>query len=118
MNLINWKRTVTIALIVVFTLTIAGSHPALAADTPNGAKIFSVNCAGCHSKGGNIIRRGKNLKQKALHRYSMDSIEAISSLVANGKNSMPAYSDRLNKQQIEAVATYVLEQAQDNWRSK
>jgi cytochrome c6 len=88
----------------------------LAADTINGEKIFSIQCAGCHVNGGNIVRRGKTLKLKALKRNQVDSLEAIASLVANGKGNMSAYKERLSPQEIEAVSAYVLEQAQKNWR--
>lgn len=97
-------------------MTITLSSPAFAVDTVNGAKIFSVECAGCHLNGGNIIRRGKTLKQKALKRNGMDSMEAIAVLVTNGKNNMSAYKDRLSEQQIEDVSAYVLEQAAKKWR--
>lgn len=98
-------------------LAIAHNPDALAADTSNGAKIFSANCAACHMDGGNIVKRGKNLKQKALKRYDMDSLEAIAYLVENGKNAMPAYKDRLSNQQILNVSAYVLEQAAAGWKS-
>lgn len=102
-------RVVLIALTVLLVTTL--SPPALAANTVNGAEIFSVHCAGCHANGGNIVRRNKTLKQKALKKYGMDSLEAIAALVENGKNNMSAYKDRLNAQQIEDVSAYVLEQA-------
>lgn len=89
---------------------------ALSADTIKGEKIFSIQCAGCHVNGGNIVRRGKTLKLKALKRNQVDSLEAIASLVANGKGNMSAYKDRLSTQEIEDVSAYVLEQAQRNWR--
>jgi cytochrome c6 len=92
------------------------NEPALASDTINGAKIFNVNCAGCHLNGGNIVRRNKTLKTKALQRNKMDSLEAIQAIVTNGKNNMSAYGDRLTKQEIEDVAAYVLEQARNNWK--
>ncbi|HEY9653095.1 MAG TPA: c-type cytochrome [Coleofasciculaceae cyanobacterium] len=107
------KVTLIILLIV---LTFTFSLPALAADTTNGAKIFSVHCVGCHVNGGNIVRRGKTLKLKALKRNGMDSQEAIAALVANGKNNMSAFRDRLNTEEIEDVSAYVLEQADKNWR--
>jgi cytochrome c6 len=88
----------------------ATSNPATAAE------VFSVNCAGCHSNGGNIIRRGKNLKLKALKRYGMDSIANIANLVTNGKNIMPSYKDRLSEQQIMDVSAYVLSQAESDWK--
>ena len=110
------KQITIILLIAVSVLTITFSPSALAADTANGAKIFSAQCAGCHINGGNIVRRGKTLKQKALKRNGVDSLEAIASLVANGKNNMSAYKDRLTEQEIEDVSVYVLEQADKGWR--
>lgn len=101
-------------MLLTFTLTISFSPASLATDT-NGAKIFETHCAGCHINGGNIIRRGKTLKQKALKKYGMDSLEAIANIVSNGKNNMSAYKDRLSEQQIQDVSTYVLEQAAKDW---
>ncbi|MEM6452589.1 MAG: c-type cytochrome [Cyanobacteria bacterium P01_D01_bin.105] len=82
-------------------------------DTPSA--IFSANCAACHAHGGNIIRRGKNLKLKALSRYGYDSAEAIEALVSQGKGAMPAYADRLSGEEIGAIAQYVLAQAKTGW---
>jgi cytochrome c6 len=106
----------SLLIILLIALTFTFSPPALAADTANGAKIFSVQCAGCHVNGGNIVRRGKTLKKKALKRNGMDSLDAIAFLVANGKNNMSAYKDRLSAKEIEDVSAYVLEQAENNWR--
>ncbi len=89
--------------------------PIIASETVNSAKIFQANCAGCHANGGNIIRRGKNLKQRALRRNKMNSQAAIITLITNGKNNMPAYEDRLTTEEISAVAAYVLEQAAKGW---
>ena len=106
----------SLLIILLIALSFTFSPPALAADTANGAKIFSVQCAGCHVNGGNIVRRGKTLKKKALKRNGMDSEDAIAFLVANGKNNMSAYKDRLTAKEIEDVSAYVLEQAENNWR--
>jgi cytochrome c6 len=105
-----------IILLILILLNVNFISPALAADTVNGTQIFSVHCAGCHINGSNIIRRGKNLKMKALKKNNMDSIEAIASIVTNGKNNMSAYKDRLTEQQIQDVAAYVIEQAEKDWR--
>ncbi|NMG06543.1 cytochrome c6 PetJ [Brasilonema sp. UFV-L1] len=110
------KKLITILLPTFIVLNLSFIPTALATDTANGEKIFSVQCAGCHINGSNIVRRGKNLKLKALKKYHMDSIEAISSIVANGKNNMSAYKDRLTIEEIQDVAAYVLEQAQKGWR--
>lgn len=104
-------------ILVTFLLLISTfTLPASAAETVNSEQIFSVHCAGCHINGGNIVRRGKNLKKQALKKYGMDSIEAITSIVTNGKNNMSAYKDRLTEQQIQDVSAYVLEQAEKAWR--
>lgn len=108
-------------LIAILVLAIAifcstSVFPSLAEQNTDVATLFTNNCAGCHINGGNIVRRGKNLKTKALKKYGMDSVEAISQLVANGKNAMPAYRDRLTEQEILDVSAYVLEQADKGWK--
>lgn len=110
------KRILGLVLVMLVEMAIACSTPALAADAPNGAKIFETQCAGCHINGGNIIRRGKNLKQKALKKYGMDSVEAIANIVTNGQGNMSAYKDRLTAEEIQAVSAYVLKQAETGWR--
>lgn len=111
------RKLLTFVLLMLTVLTVAFNPQALAADTTNGAKVFSTNCAACHQNGGNIVRRGKNLKQKALKKFSMDSLDAIMYLVENGKNAMPAYKNRLSVQEINDVSAYVLEQAERGWKS-
>lgn len=86
-------------------------------DAAAPAELFDVHCAGCHPNGANIIRRGKNLKQRALKRHGYDSVSAIATLITNGKGLMSAYSDRLTEQEIHSLASYVLEQAENDWRS-
>jgi len=108
------KKLVLLFTLVGLVLTV--SPITLAAEIADGAEIFRVHCAACHLAGGNIIRRGKNLKSKALKRNGMDSIEAIALLVEHGKNPMPAYRDRLSEQQMQAVSAYVLEQAAVGWK--
>ncbi|TAD81938.1 MAG: cytochrome C6 [Oscillatoriales cyanobacterium] len=115
------KRFAAFLLILTLALGVITISPqsALADATANpatAAEVFSVNCAGCHSNGGNIIRRGKNLKQKALKKYKMDSIANIANLVTNGKNIMPSYKARLSEQQIIDVSAYVLSQAESDWK--
>lgn len=113
---IQFFSIIKLILITCLIFTSMVTQPATAADITNGAKIFDIQCAGCHENGGNIIRRGKTLKKKALKKYNMDSLEAITSIVTNGKSNMSAYKDRLTTEEIENVAAYVLEQAEKDWR--
>lgn len=94
-------------------------NPALAAETSNGAKIFSNNCASCHLGGGNILLSQKTLQKEALseylENYTSDSIQAIIYQVKNGKNAMPAFKNKLSEQDILEVAAYVFQKAEQGW---
>lgn len=103
-------------LVVLALVYFSFPQVSLAADPIDRVQLFETNCAGCHPHGGNIIRRGRNLKARALRRNKLDSVEAIAVLVTNGKNNMPAYQDRLTEREIQAVSAYVLEQAERNWK--
>jgi len=82
---------------------------------PNGGQLFQANCAACHAGGTNRVMANKTLKKEALAKYNMDSKEAIVYQVTNGKRAMPAFRGRLKSSQIEAVAEYVLSQAEKGW---
>lgn len=109
------KRLLSIVLLAIAVLSVAFVAPAFAGDAANGAKVFSANCAACHAGGNNVIMANKTLKKDALEQYGMNSIEAITAQVKNGKNAMPAFGGRLSDDQIQDVATYVLEQAEKGW---
>lgn len=85
------------------------------AGPPDGQQIFSANCSACHIGGNNVIISHKTLRQEALEKYGMNSIKAIKQQVTNGKNAMPAFGERLTDSEVEAVAQYVLRQAEAGW---
>lgn len=112
------KKSLVLTLTIVLCFLIQSSLIAQAdSNNLSGQQVFEIHCAGCHVNGSNIIRRGKNLKMKALHKYGYDSVDAIASMVTNGKNNMSAFSDRLNETEIQNVAKYVFQQAENNWKS-
>lgn len=80
-----------------------------------GQAIFTNTCTACHIGGTNVIVPQKTLTQEALEKYAMDSIGAIKQQVTYGKNAMPAFGNRLTPEQIDAVANYILEQANAGW---
>ncbi|MDJ0842882.1 c-type cytochrome [Crocosphaera sp.] len=106
-------------LVTLFFLLLFIIYPtsALAENVKDGSKIFTVHCAGCHPNGNNIIRRGKNLKLRALKRNKVDTLDAIINLVTYGKNNMSAYEERLTQDEIQLVSQYVLEQANNDWKN-
>lgn len=109
------KRLFSLTLLATILFSIVWVNPSLAGNYNNGAKIFNAICAACHWGGGNVIINSKTLKEKDLRKYNIASLRAIKYQVKNGKNVMPAFEKRLNDQQIEDVATYVLQQAKKGW---
>ncbi len=105
-----------VSLIFGIVILLININPVFAIDINNGEQVFNNTCAGCHIHGGNIVRRGKNLKLKTLQRNKLDNKEAIINLVTNGKNNMSSYQDKLTPNEIENVAAYVLKQAENNWQ--
>ncbi len=101
-----------IALTMFASLTF--SQPAFA-EVSAGAKIFNNNCASCHAGGSNRVVAAKTLKADALAKYGKDTVEAIYLQVAKGKGAMPAFGKKLSPDEINLVASYVLEQAQNGW---
>jgi len=99
---------------LVFTLPFA-SLSAMAADSLSGAQVFQNNCAMCHVGGKNVVMPDKTLDQAALDKYGKNSVVAITTQIKAGMNAMPAFQDKLTDAQIEDVAAYVLEQAENGW---
>ena len=131
----NWQKALRIGISIGVSLYIFGigwlgissSAVAQSLSTPEipaaetsepaatGSSLFSANCAACHAGGGNIIRRGKNLKRKAMVRNGFGEVGAIASLVTKGKGIMPAYADRLTGEEIDAIAQYVHQRSESGW---
>jgi cytochrome c6 len=114
------KKFLYVILLAIALCVLAFARPAIAdvsTDTiAQGAKVFSANCAACHMNGNNVVMANKTLKQEALTQFGMDSEAAIIKQVTNGKGTMPAFKGRLTEEQIQAVATYVLAQAEKGWK--
>ncbi|MEL6927873.1 MAG: c-type cytochrome [Cyanobacteria bacterium J06600_6] len=110
-----FARFISTLFVLLTAVMFTFASPVLAGDAASGGKIFSANCAACHAGGNNVVNAQKTLKQDALEKYEMNSIEAITYQVNNGKNAMPAFKGRLTDAQIDDVATYVLSQAEQGW---
>jgi len=82
-----------------------------------GEIIFRSNCIICHLGGNNIIIPEKNLKKEALETNGMNTVQAVTYQIINGKNGMPAFSGRLQEEEIEEVANYILFQSLNNFEN-
>jgi len=110
------KRIFAILMIALTLFISLSTAQSAFADAIDGAKIFSNNCASCHAGGTNRVIAAKSLKLADLQKYGKDSVEAIVAQVTKGKGAMPAFGKKLNADEINAVANYVLSQANSGWK--
>lgn len=111
----EFKNTMLKIIAIVLSGIFLFTSPAWAAESSPG-KLFELQCAGCHANGGNIIRRGKTLKLKALEKNGYLTTDAIANIITNGKGNMSAYKERLSEPEIQSLAQYVLDRANENWK--
>ena len=111
----SMRAGLMICLISLAAIALFCQTPAFA-DSSEGAKIFSANCAACHAGGLNRVIAAKTLKIDALENYKMNSVAAITAQVTKGKGAMPAFGKKLSAEEIDLVANYVLEQAKKGWK--
>lgn len=111
----SFKTIVSIAVAAIVAVVLGLAQPAFAADLNKGKQIFGANCAACHMGGRNVVNAQKTLSKADLEKWGMNSLEKIKYQVTNGKNAMPAFKSRLNPEQIENVASYVLAQSEAGW---
>ena len=83
--------------------------------TGSGAQLFDLHCAGCHPNGGNIIRRGRTLKLKALEKRDLNNAQAIAQIAREGVGQMSGYADVLGEGNDVVVADWIWQQAQNAW---
>ena len=101
--------------VLLLNLVTAGATHAAVVEASPGAALFEQHCAGCHINGGNIIRRGKNLKLKTLEREQIATVDAIAAIAREGRGQMSGYADVLGSDGDQLVAEWVLMQAQNAW---
>ena len=91
--------------------------------------LFDNNCASCHPGGSNVVgyARGKTLRKEALEKYGFNNLDYVVNIIENGKGIMPRFSagerfdgvlvpERLGHEEIQSVARYVLEEADQGWK--
>lgn len=94
----------TAAIVVIILL----DHPARAQET--GESLFKSKCAMCHGPdGAGKTMMGEKLKIPELHSAEVQkkTDADLKTLVAKGKDKMPAYDTKLSKEQIDKLVTYI-----------
>lgn len=89
--------------------------PADVAALQAGGRLFEAHCVGCHVGGGNVIRRGRTLKQAALEKAGLASPEAIARVAADGLGQMSGYGSVLGEEGARQVGAWVWLQARRGW---
>jgi cytochrome c6 len=102
-------------LLIALLMLLMGPAHCNGAGSTQGAELFQQHCAACHRNGGNIIRRGKTLKLKALERQGIASADAIAQIAREGVGQMSGYGDVLGPEGDRIVAEWIWEQAQNAW---
>ena len=109
----NYRFSLVMPIILGFLLIFIYCPNALAEES--GEELFVMHCSGCHINGGNIIRRGKNLKLSTLKRNGLDNQDAIAKVAREGVGSMSGYKEVLGERGDQLVAIWIWEQAQNAW---
>jgi mono/diheme cytochrome c family protein len=71
---------------------------------------YKAKCAGCHGPdGAGATAAGKAMKVRDFHDPDVqkETDAQLIDIIANGKNKMPKYSDKLKDTEIKDLATYV-----------
>lgn len=102
------KRVTFVLLVVAVALLLA---PVAIADAgPDGPAIYRSKCAMCHGADGKgQTPMGKNLHLKDL---GSDEVQKMSNadmqkIIADGKNKMPAYKDKMDQASIDALIVFI-----------
>jgi len=112
-------RLTTTAVLILGLLM--GASAALADATPDvgrlqaGGRLFEAHCVGCHVNGGNVIRRGRTLRQAALEKAGLADPEAIARIAAGGIGQMSGYGAVLGEEGAAQVGEWVWLQARTGW---
>ena len=116
-----------IAAVATATLLLSSSTPAYAYNLAATSEAFTKNCAGCHAAGGNVVAAGATLRAPDLAQNGVDTLDAVTRVVALGKGKMPGYGEacapkgqctfgpRLSSEDIASLASYVLDNAAAGW---
>jgi quinohemoprotein ethanol dehydrogenase len=86
----------------------AALPPASAANLDKGKEIYTTTCVVCHGENGKGGSHGGAPLTPALNR------EAITNVVARGRNDMPPFGSALTPQQLNDLTAYVLQIAAMN----
>ncbi|HKT87800.1 MAG TPA: cytochrome c [Candidatus Sulfotelmatobacter sp.] len=77
-----------------------------------GRKIYDAECDRCHEPYSTRGKKGPGLKGMFKHKYlSLSGLpandERVTDIIRLGRNEMPAFSQKLNQQDLEDLLAYL-----------
>lgn len=77
-----------------------------------GRRIYDAECDRCHEPYSTRGKKGPGLKGMFQHKYlSLSGLpandERVSDIIRLGRNEMPAFSQKLDQQDLEALLAYL-----------
>jgi cytochrome c553 len=99
-------KKVLCCTVLVLTLTVLGSTFALG---DSGAD-YKARCAMCHGpdgKGDTAMGKKFGLKDLGSAEVQGQSDADLTTTITKGKDKMPAYGDKLSKEQIDGLVKYI-----------
>jgi cytochrome c6 len=98
------KCVLAMAVVLAALLIVACRAATPAADTQTpGGRLYTTNCSTCHGPAG----QGVGDFPKIVGTSDVLGGDYARTLVAEGRNAMPAFGARLTPQQIEEIVDYV-----------
>jgi mono/diheme cytochrome c family protein len=105
----GWSVATLCGLLFLGMLCLIGT-PAKAQET--GESLFKGKCAMCHGPdGAGKTTMGQMLKIPDLRSVQVqkETNAQLTEIITKGKQKMPAYGDKLSKEQVEKLVTYIRE---------
>jgi cytochrome c6 len=99
-------KKLAMMLAAVALIALVGTPAAQAA--ADGKALYDAKCAMCHGKDGvakPIAKGSANLNDAKWQEAT--KVEAIETVIADGKGKMKGYKDKMTDEEIKAVAGYV-----------
>jgi len=99
------RRSRTVSILMILGLVLV-TGAAFAAE--DGKALYEQKCASCHGKNGVAKPMAKGSASFNDPNWQKTAtVESIAKVTMDGKNKMPAYKDKLNADQINAIAAHV-----------
>jgi len=108
----SFNRPFILALFILLVVAVATSSPAEKAPAPqnDAASQFRLRCSSCHGQNGD----GNTSLGRTLHAADLRSAEVqkqsdeqLAQVIADGRKSMPSFSNSLTQGQVRALVGYI-----------